>query len=310
MAGSAHAQTFTYNTGDVLVGFRKTASPVNDLVVNAGPISTFTNLAIGQKITIAQFTGSQLAAVGTNNMAWSVFAIFDNNNPGAPTNTLWVTRARVSLNTQSAPWNRQSYFGQATTASYMDSVGVDAITIGSGLSTGANNTPTAVVETESGHSTPGGFANCYAYYVGGSGNFLNSFPGNVEQTTAANFTTAGQPVRADFYQLVSASVSSPGTYLGYFEFSTNGVLTYTAGPSSIVIPAPVITAITRSGTTSTVFFTTVSGGTYSLRGTNSAGLAAAKMNWPVIASIAGNGLTNSLTEITTNSSQFYIISAQ
>ena len=46
MAGSAQAQ-FTYNSSDVLVCFRNVASPNYDLIVDAGPVSTFTNMAAG-----------------------------------------------------------------------------------------------------------------------------------------------------------------------------------------------------------------------------------------------------------------------
>jgi hypothetical protein len=99
-------------------------------------------------------------------------------------------------------------------------------------------------------------------------------------------------------------------YLGYFELATNGVLTYTAGPSPTILTAPRIVSYVHTGATNTVSFTTVSGGTYTLRGTNNAGFGTAKTNWPAISSLTGNGLTNSLAEIITNSSRLYIITAQ
>src|SRR5271154_5226740 len=149
---SAHAQTFNYNLLDLLVCFRNTASPVNDLVVDAGPVSTFTNLAIGGKIVITQFTGSQLASVGTNSMAWSSFAC-DNNNGSAPQPycNLWLTKPRTDLNTQTSPWVFGNFNSQAPVAGKIDSVGNDATTIGSLLSPSGNNTLTALVEAESGH---------------------------------------------------------------------------------------------------------------------------------------------------------------
>ncbi len=102
---------------------------------------------------------------------------------------------------------------------------------------------------------------------------------SVEQTTPANFTSSGQPVIADFYQLLSAKSGQLGTYLGYFTFNTNGVLTYTAG--AMVVP-PTITSVTRNGTTNTISFTTVSGGNYSLLATNGTGISAAHSTWPVV----------------------------
>jgi hypothetical protein len=310
VAGSAYAQTFNYNPGDLMVCFRNAGS-ANDLVVDAGPVSTFVNLPIGQHITITQFTGSQLAAVGTNNSKWSAFATdFAISTP----KDIWVTKPRSDFNTQTTPWAAENTFAQGPTAGKMDPVGEDAITIGSGLPAGANNTATALVESESGHQVQDN--GCYAFYVatlqnGGSiGNFRDTFQGNVEQATAANFTTSAQNVRADFYQLLATNTLGQGTYLGYFEFSTNGVMTYTAGPSSTTIAKPVITAFTRLLTTNTVTFTTGSSGTYSLRGTNSAGLLAPLATWPVISSVAGNGSPQSLVDINTNAQQFYIISAQ
>src|SRR5260221_12639488 len=127
----------------------------------------------------------------------------------------------------------------------MDSVGKDAKDpIGSGLPAGPNNTTTALVEPESGHKTTDN--GCYAFYVGTLGNF-SYFPGSIEQTTADNFTTSSQNVRCDFYQLLSTS-PGPGTYLGYFEFATNGVMTYTAGPFPVVGAPPCTTSLPRPGT--------------------------------------------------------------
>ena len=142
-----------------------------------------------------------------------------------------------------------------------------------------------------------------------AGSFWGDASGNkvLEQGTPANFTTAGQSVRADFYQLLSTNLIANPTnnqaakYLGYFEFATNGVMTYTAGPSPTVLTAPKIVSFTHAGNTSTIYFTTVSASSgtfnYTLRGTNSTGLGAAPTNWPAIGlSIVGNGLTNSLAK--------------
>src|SRR5581483_2995612 len=301
--GLLQAQTFNYNPDDLLICFRNTNSAVNDLVVDAGPISTFTSLTIGQKITITQFTGSQLASIGTNGLAWSAFAC-DNNSP--VDENLWITRPRTSYNTQTTPWTAGNIFAQAPAASKIDSVGNDAITIGASLPASGNNTTTALVEPESGHKKQDN--GCYAFYVGSFGNFGGSFQGNIWQNTANNFTTSSQNVRADFYKLLSTNTSVPAKFLGYFEFYTNGVLVYTAGPSPTVVTAAVITGISRHGTTNTISFTTGSSGTYSLRGTNV--LSASRTNWPVILSTNGTGSTITLTDIATNAVKYYTISAQ
>jgi hypothetical protein len=135
--------------------------------------------------------------------------------------------------------------------------------------------------------------------------------GVVEQITPSNFRTAGSPVRSDFYQLLQNGGTpngTPGTYLGYFEFSTNGVMTYTSGPSAVVVPAPTITAFNRAGTTNVVTFTTVSGGTYSLIGTNDLTIPVA--SWPVISSsVTGTGSPMSITNVAADALNYYRISA-
>ena len=317
-AAAGTAQAFNYNQGstgspsDLLICFRP-ASGSYDLVVDAGPVTTFTNLGIGQKIVInpTYYGGSQLAYVGTNNIYWSAMA----RQGGLPGN-IWVTRPRTSLNTQSTPWPCKSYSTQNTAGSAIDSIGNDANDVAGGGDPNGTSPATGssyVVEPE-GAGYPS--FDSYSALIGANGNLTGNFWGDsisksLEQNTPGNFTTAGQPVRADFYQLLSVSNGLPATYLGFFELATNGVLTYTAGPSPTILTAPRIVSYVHTGATNTVSFTTVSGGTYTLRGTNSAGLGAAKTNWPAIgSSLTGNGLTNSLTEVITNSSRIYVITAQ
>jgi len=307
---SAQAQ-FVYNSGDVLVCFRNAAVPVYDLIVDAGSITTFTNLSAGSKVTIG-YTPAALAKVGTNNVAWCACAAYYGflNNPS--TDNTWMTRPRASLNTPTGPWvggNSSSMSGIAGDIDGTPSLGNDATYIGNTVI----DTITNVVETEAGHSTPSQVTgDCYSYWVGvlnqsQIANFNGDFQGVVEQTTPANFSTSGQPVRSDFYQLLSKAntpANTPGKYLGYFEFSTNGVMTYIAGPA-----APTVTAIARNGTTNTISFTTVSGWTYSLLATNN--LTAPRSTWPVISSSSlSTGIPLSLKDVSTNGPRFYIISVQ
>lgn len=302
MTLTTQAQTFSYNNGDVLIGFRNTAGGTYDLVINAGPVSTFTNLPVGNKITITSLTGSLLKAAfsNTNNLSWSVFANIGKTN--------FMSSPRSDLNTQSTPWGSYTATSQGNAAAKINGVGTGAYNIGLGLPASANNTTTALVEPESANAAP-----TYSYYslLGVGLNWGGTFQGDPEQSTSATFTTDGQPVRADFYWLVPGGTSvshPPGAYLGYFEFNTNGVLTYTSGPSASVLVTPQIVSITRVGTTSTVYFTTGSTGTYTLRA--SSDLTTPVASWATLTSVSGNGLTNSLQEIITSSPRYYRISAQ
>jgi hypothetical protein len=317
LTGSAEAQ-LNYSSGDVLVCFRNTATPVYDLIVDAGPASTFASLPVGNKITIDT---SSLSYVGTNNVAWSASAAVDNF--GVSENT-WLSKPRASLSTQTVPFNTGRPSVMALIAGDIDgnpSLSYDPVNSfpSSDLPV---NTATVVVEKEAGHTTANQVTgDCYFFWVESAtgvatdpGTFGGNAPlpgGVVEKITAANFTAAGQPVRSDFYQLLSNSGTAnntPGTYLGYFEFSTNGVMTYTSGPSAVVVPAPTITSFTRAGSTNVVMFTTVLGGTYSLIGTNSLTIPVA--SWPVIgSSISGTGSPMSITNVVTDPLDYYRISA-
>jgi hypothetical protein len=316
-AGVAQAQ-FSYTEGlgqkgDLLICFRP-ASGTYEMVVDAGPVAAFIGLTTGQQIVInpTYYGGLQLAYVGTNNIYWSALAC------ERPAGNIWVTRPRTSLDTQSTPWSCRNASSQNNAGGQIDSIGDDAWNIANGGDPNGTSPATGssyVVEPK-GSSNDGSF-NSYSVQIGNNGDLNGFFWGDstsrsLEQSTPANFTMAGQPVRADFYQILSVSNGLPAKYLGYFELATNGVMTYTAGPSPTVLSAPRIW-FTHNGTTNTIYFTTVGGGTYNytLRGTNSTGLSAAKMSWPAIgSSVLGNGLTNSIVEITTSDPRFYVITAQ
>ena len=317
LTGSAKAQ-LAYSSSDVLVCFRNTATPTYDLIVDAGPVSNFVNLPAGNKITIDT---SRLSYVGTNNVAWSACAAYENFPTSDDT---YLTKPRANLSTQTVPFNTGRPSLMITIAGEIDGnpgLANDAINY---LPTSdlVVNTATAVVEKEAGHLTANIVTgDCYFYWVQSTtgvstdpGTFLGDAPlpgGIVENITPSNFTTAGTPVRSDFYQLLSKSGTAngtPGNYLGYFEFSTNGVMTYISGPSAVVVPPPTITAFSRLGTTNVITFTTVSGGTYSLTGTNSLTIPTA--NWPVIgSSVAGTGSPMSITNVAPDALNFYRISA-
>jgi hypothetical protein len=302
---SVPATTFTYTAGDVLICFRKTGGGTLDLEVDAGPISTFTNLAIGQKITIANYTGAQLARVGTNSISWSAFTYLDASTTGTPTNVLYMSNPRYDLNTQTDPYGRYNNSSQGLTVSQIKSI-ISGMTNYVNYTNASSSTASLVPESA---STPP-----YISYIVGLGpnlNFNNTFQTDPEQSTSGSFTTSGQPMRADLYRLypsAGGALHPDGEYLGYFELSTNGVMTYTAGPSATVLVAASITSVARSGTTNTVTFTTGSGGTYFLCGTNN--LMAPMTNWPSFNSVAGDGSSHSLTHVTTASSMYYIIKAQ
>lgn len=302
-AGSISASAFQYANKDVLVGFRNGGA--QDLVVNAGTISNFLSLTTGEKITINVDSGQLSGAFSDlNNLSLAVMSCVSSiGDTNYPLDTLWLSRPRADLNTQSDPWIRRSMSSQGLIVSRVNGIGNNAVTYSDQVGAGPNNTAAGIVEDST---------STYAYekLIGAGGNFDN-FQGNVEATTSATFDSDAQVVRLDFYLMrpdVSSLNSNPSVYLGYFEFNTNGVLTYTAGPSSTVMTAPTITSIVRDGATNIISFTTSASFHYDLSFTNSDGLLAPVSLWPVVgAPIPGTGSVESLTNVSTTPDLFYRI---
>lgn len=308
-AGAAHAG-FQYTPRDLVFGFRTDGGGTPEVTINAGQVSTFYNLPVGQTMTVANVNATILsyAFPDLNNLLWSCAAdVRTNGDVTYPIQTLWVISPRSDLNTQTSPWQRRSQFSQALAGAKIDGIAGNAdlggVAYGNQVPGGPTNTTTAIV-------IPDGLAPyAYSVYMGAGENYAGTFPGVVECPTGPTFTTDGQPVRADFYQLTPGS--GDGTFLGYFEFSTSGVMTYHAGPSSSpTVPRPTITGVTRAGTTTSVSFTTVSGAQYSLRYTNSAGLTSPVSTWLVSGSpVPGTGTTVTITDTTSDALRFYSVSA-
>src|ERR1041385_1863805 len=81
LAAAAARAGVQYNNQDVLIGIRQ-ASGTSELTVNAGSVSNFIALPIGNSITITQLTSVQLwnAFPDLNDVSWSVSAAQRTNN--------------------------------------------------------------------------------------------------------------------------------------------------------------------------------------------------------------------------------------
>jgi len=279
------------------------------MVVDAGPISSLTNGTPNQRIPINEYTGTQLADVGTNGLNWSAFTWFDTSV--SPNWTLFVTcpRPSTSLNVQTTPWQDKGVSSQKNTAQRMATIPPGALDE-LNLDIYPASTTAAVVE-EDVSSGNGNYTDGVSYHdalSGGYGGAFNgNFDGNPENSTTNNFTTAGKVVRSDFYRLTPTSGFGFGAFLGYFEFAPDGTMTYVAYPSAV----PVFNSVTRTNTTTTITYTTGLYGTYTLRGTNSLTSGTAMINWPAITTLtSGDTATHTITDTTTNNVRFYTITAQ
>jgi len=217
------AQTFAYNPQDLILGFRQTGGS-SDLEVNIGQASLYYNATPGSILTIGQYDNSQLSSAfsSLDNLSFSISgAVRASGDPVNPIQTLWLTEPRLDLNTQTTPWLRQSQFSQGTVGGQIAGIGSGGVSYAGSIPAGPNNTPTALV-------IPDGDPNAYHQFIGDSGDFNGTFQGNVENATGTGFGAGGQPLRSDLYQLRPGT--GAGTYLGYFELSPAGTMTFTAVP--------------------------------------------------------------------------------
>lgn len=235
LAGAAAhaASAFLYTPGDLLLGFRSTGT--NDFVVDLGPASQFYSATPGSTISISQYSGSQLRSV-VSSLDGLTFSIFGDvrtaGDPSHPMNSLWMSRARSGLDAQSTPWYSQSLFAQGNAGSKIDAIASGAVTYsGTTAADPVRNTPTAVTVDP---LWDAGSALSYTIGIGDAGNLAGTFPGNIENTTPSGFAASGVAVRSDLYELIpgrDATGNYPtGKYLGYFELTTDGGMSFTAVP--------------------------------------------------------------------------------
>ncbi len=288
---------------DLLIGFRQTGG-VSELVADLGPVSRFYSAIPGTNFAIAEFTAAQLADSfsGLDSVGFVACASMRVDlDPVRPLQTVWATRKRSDPATQSLPWNRQSSGLLANSATKISSIGSGAASFSGSNPPGQDNTATAVV-------LPASYANGYSAYLG-SGNFKSTFQGNAENLTPSDFTENGGIIRSDLYEIRPGSGAS--TYLGYFEFTATGALSFTAAGGSAPAPSPTITTITRSGDTTTVSFTTVAGAQYQLLSSGAGGLTGSTGSWtPKGTTVTGTGSVLSLTDTTSDATAFYAVQAK
>jgi hypothetical protein len=212
----------------------------------------------------------------------------------------------------------------------MQSIDNGANTIGAALpgGTNANNNSSLVVEP---------VQNAYAQFnltarmgdrfnptIGDLGGDGISF--NIEQMTPASFNSAAV---ADFYESAPAPGGRPGSltyypdpisgsttnvyYVGHFDLSPSGELTFTreaAGTTPPPPPPPPVLGVAFNPTTATISFGTTNGATYTIIYTNFAGLTAPRTTWPVLGNpITGNGGTATIQDTLTAEGRVYSIIA-
>jgi hypothetical protein len=307
---SVQAQGFTDTSRDLILTFRKTGidgGTVGSVVfeVDVGQASLYYNAAPGSSMPITAYNAtSQLGTLfdSVNDLSWSVNGCVpnagDSGDQSIPTRTLWVTDPRLNPNVQAKPWNEGSSYTQGTTDSHIVAILANA-------QTWANSTPPdSVTNTATAVAIPEGSGDNAGGSLGALGNYLGTFQGDVENTTPSDFDVAGSPSISDFYQLEPGS--GPGTYLGYFQFNTDGSMTF-YGPA-VTFPAPTPSASTDGAGNVVISFPTTLNGTYTLYYTNAAGLTAPVGTWPTVGTnITGNGSVESFQQPISGPGTFYVV---
>ena len=323
-----NALPFTSTNNDLVLGFRKTGvhTETHEAVVNIGQATTYLNVAPGSTIAVPGFNASQLVPdsfSSFNYLNWSVTGYSKTNSvavlPGYVNNTLWLTVHRVSTNAPTTAPARLGYSTQGFIGGKMNSIRSGASYYSS--QTASNQDNTAAFVREPVNDT----ANLTVYIastVDAAGSTFNDYwTPDVEITTPASFSGS---VVSDLYEvrpLTDAQgnpVTDPHTgqaggnayYVGFFQFNSNGTMTFTRATAGGSVPPAPILAVNRNGNTTTISFGTTVGATYTLYYTNAAGLSAPVSSWPTASTtVTGDGTPKQFTDTSADGSRFYRVGA-
>lgn len=277
------ARAWTYNDGDALLVFRK---GTQNIEFDLGSVTNYLGKTNGYTTTVSTWSLS---------LVTSTFGTLDSNvkvvllatSPDSSTN--WLSSAEPNTTAYNVGSSQAD-----TLHSVIGAVGTRPLY------------PIAI---------PTAGANAYSIDTGGQ--YANSsydsvvsgghFSGIAKLGGNASFTVEQSiPGLLDFWQIeTTASLPAPANKLiGTFYITTNGVLTFVAGPR-----ASSVTKTTWAGNTSTIKFTTTVGNTYSVAYTNK--LGGAPSTWPVDGTtLVGDGKVNTLNHTTANAVEFYRIKTQ
>jgi hypothetical protein len=291
LAALPQARAWTYNDNDLLLVFRKSGLP--NVEFDLGSVSNLLNQPNGYTTTITGWDPSLVTGTFGSDLTGVKIVLLAATSRTNANLTAWLSGA------------------EPNTTAYKPSLSTWSSSLQGIISAVGNKPlyPIAIPVTESNAYSidPGGLyaASSYDYIV--SGGTLNSktipslggnAPFKVEQTI---------PGSLDFWQIqpTTSSTPPPDHLVGTFYITTNGALTFVAGPRPTSI-----TAVSTASGASAVSFNTVVGSVYSLAYTNA--LGGPISTWPVDATtnVVGNGKINTINHSTTGKAEFYNIEAQ
>jgi hypothetical protein len=210
LAGQAKAASFTFENGDLMLGFYSTStSKPNEYVIDLGRVA---NLQAGLLGNIKADLDSIDSGWATDtSFRWGGFGSANPSQgtvPGEVDNTLWTTKVKDAV----TPLYRMSDTSQS---------GPAGLIFGTGISVQANGTPgsSSLENAIESKSVANSFKNKAPFQISGGG---------VTQYYKTTDTDFGWYL--DLYKLVpdnDTSGTQSGDILGYFTLATNGDLSYT-----------------------------------------------------------------------------------
>lgn len=289
------ARAWSYSDGDLLLVFR--ASGHNDIEYDLGSVSNLLGHANGYTTSITGWNSSLITTefgTGLPNVKVILAATTSSTNA---TPTAWIS---------SADPNAYAYqvAGGAWTGNLhgtINSIGIrpeNPFDVPAAATTPTNAYIIGPFDPQLGGAS-------YDYIVSG-GNFrsIPTWAGTAPFSTVP--VEQAVPGSFDFWAVQPTNTANiPDKLIGTFTITTNGVLTFVAGPRT-----PSIAGVSRSGNVSSIQFSTTVGNTYSVAYTNQLGAATA--NWPVDATtLIGDGKTDTLNHTNSGGAvEFYRVSAQ
>jgi hypothetical protein len=295
------------------------------LIVNIGNVTKLLTLAPGATVPINSYAPSQLSSAfpdGFADLQWAVSAGFSGDDWNAgnwvfPSATVWYTRPAPDANTKSVTPVRLNNGYSSLIRQQIISMGDGAYTISTFLSV-TNSDNNEILVREPVNLTDNDVSAFIADRIDPTvGNFRGSLPFTVENKTPDPFIANA---RTDLYESAPIASTDPFTgltngptyYAGYFLLKPDGTMSFTRGSTNSVPtppPPPQVVSVSRSGQSTLISFTTTNGATYTLYGTNAAGLSSSVGSWPALNSLTGDGSIRSFNDATTDELRFYRVGA-
>jgi hypothetical protein len=233
---AATAQTFNYNSGDLLAAFRTSGGSQN-LIVDLGSASLYQNATGSFSITGVNSTLLTSVFGSLNNVYWSVFGYVNTAaSPLGPQNTIWVTDPRSDNTLQNDPNSSLTSSGQGQVISKMRA-------IADGATSAFATVQANQIVTVSSSLNVGGDPVSYTVGVGPLSDFNGTWAPAVENQTSSGFGTSSTPSVSDLFQQ-NPGAANNGIYLGNFQLNNDGTFAFN---SVNPVPEPSAWALIGTG---------------------------------------------------------------